>query len=79
MAIITDFLEEHDDGVIFYRKYSDIPGKALLQVETGVVYGEVAVTNDDIYTYTEVDDPEYADEDEDIDFETLSRELEDLL
>lgn len=56
--IVTEFLEQHEDGTIFYRRYSNTPGKALLQVETGVIYGEVAVTDADPYTYQEVDNPE---------------------
>lgn len=52
-----DFLEQHEDGVIFYRVYSDI-GKAVLQTETGIIYGEVVITDSDPYTYQEVDDPD---------------------
>ncbi len=50
-----EFLEEHGDGVIFYRIYSDTEGKGVLQVETGIIYGEVAVTDTDPYTYEECD------------------------
>lgn len=59
MALVTEFLEQHDDGVIFNRVYSDTLGKAVLQVETGVIYGEVAIADTDPYTYQEIDDPEY--------------------
>lgn len=59
MALVTEFLEQHEDGVVFNRVYSNTLGKAVLQVETGVIYGEVAITNTDPYTYQEVDDPEY--------------------
>lgn len=52
-----EFLEEHEDGVVFYRVYSDSAHGAVLQVETNVVYGEVAITDDDPYTYEEyIDD-----------------------
>lgn len=59
MALVTEFLEQHEDGVIFNRVYSDTLGKAVLQVETGAIYGEVAITDTDPYTYQEVDNPEY--------------------
>lgn len=62
--IVTEFLEQHEDGTIFYRRYSNTPGKALLQVETGYIYGEVAIADTDPYTYEEVDDPEQPVEDE---------------
>lgn len=70
MALVTEFLEQHEDGVIFNRVYSNIPGKCVLQVETGVLYGEVAITDTDPYTYEEVDDPE-ADADDISDAEAL--------
>ena len=59
MALVTEFLEQHEDGVVFNRVYSNTLGKAVLQVETGVIYGEVAITDTDPYTYQEVDAPEY--------------------
>lgn len=48
-----DFLEQHDNGVTFYKVYSDI-GMDVLQVETDNVYGEVAITDDEPYTYADL-------------------------
>lgn len=56
MALKTEFVEQHEDGVIFYRKYSD-DGKGILQIETGAIYDEVCVTDSDPYTYREIDIP----------------------
>lgn len=49
------------DEHTWYRVYSDTIGKAVLQVETGAIYGEVAMRDDDSHTYEECDDPEYHD------------------
>lgn len=47
-----EFVEQHEDGVVFYRLYSDV-GMSVLQVETGNIYGEVCITDDDPHTYEE--------------------------
>lgn len=57
MALQKEFLEKHEDDVVFYRIYSDC-GKAVLQVETSTIYGEVCITDDDPYTYEECDNPD---------------------
>lgn len=51
-----EFHEEHDDGVKFYILSSD-ENKYILQEETGVLYGEVCITDDDTHTYIETDIP----------------------
>lgn len=48
-----EFLEKHEDGTVFYRVYSDTEGMGVLQVESGIKYGEVAITDEDPYTYEE--------------------------
>ena len=52
MALRKEFLEKHEDDVAFYRVFSDC-GKNVLQVETGIVYDDVCITDDDPYTYEE--------------------------
>lgn len=44
------------DGVKLFRTYSD-EGKQLLQVETGVVYGEAIDVEGAPYTYIEYEEP----------------------
>ncbi len=56
--LTVTFLEEHDDGVIFYEVKSPDPTKGVLQVETGIIYGGVAITDDDPHHYEEADIPE---------------------
>lgn len=63
MALVKEFLEKHDDGVIFYLLQSDC-GKDVLQVETGVVYGSVCITDTDPYTYEEVESEDPDEEDQ---------------
>ena len=53
MALVKEFLEQHEDGTTFYRVFSNA-GKDVLQVETNNVYGEVCITDDDPYTYKEI-------------------------
>ena len=53
-----DFLEQHEDYA-FYLVYSETEGKAVLQEETGAIYGSVAMREDDQHTYSECDDPNY--------------------
>lgn len=65
--LIKEFIENRDN-YDWFRLYSDIKGKAILQVETGDIYGEVAMREDDPHTYEEADDPNYNPE-EDIEVE----------
>lgn len=51
------YLEKHDDGVIFYEVTSPDPTKGVLQVETGIIYSGVAITDDDPHHYEEADLP----------------------
>lgn len=76
MALQKEFLEKHDDDVIFYRVFSDC-GKNILQVETDIVYGEVCITDNDPYTYEEIDTEE--DNDEELSFEDIATALEEIL
>ena len=50
------------DEYEWYDLHSDTPGKAVLQVETGIIYDGVAMREDDPHTYEECDDPNYVDE-----------------
>ena len=56
--LIKEFLDERD-GFKWYDLHSDTEGKAVLQVETGIIYGGVAMREDDPHTYEECDDPNY--------------------
>lgn len=62
--LVKEFLEEHEDGVVFYDVHPIEEGKAVLQVETGIIYGGCAITDDDPYTYEQCDDPYYVPETE---------------
>lgn len=55
----TEYFTTRADGVKLYRTFST-EGKALLQVETGIVYSEAVDIEGASYTYEEVE----ADEDE---------------
>lgn len=57
--LIKEYLETREDGHEWYDLHSDTEGKAVLQVETGVIYGGVAMRDDDPHTYEECDDPNY--------------------
>lgn len=71
-------IESPDGEYKWYDLYSDTPGKAVLQVETGVIYGDVAMREDDPHTYEECDDPNYVEEDHGMSEEEERREYERL-
>ena len=55
--IKTEHPFEGNEGLI--KTYTDLEGKVLLQVETGIVYGnEVIDAYPCRYTYEEVDNPD---------------------
>jgi hypothetical protein len=67
MAIIKELFMTRNDGVNLYRTYSD-EGKQVLQVETGIVYGEAIDVEGAPYTYVEYEEPiepEFSDDPED--------------
>jgi len=59
MALIKTVIEVRPNGEVWYDIHSDTEGKGVLQVETGVLYGAVAITDTDPYTYEEADDPDW--------------------
>ena len=63
--LVKEFLT-HQDGYDWYNIYSDTKGKAVYQIETGIIYSGVAMREDDPHTYTECDDPNYNPEQEEI-------------
>lgn len=52
-------IQETPDNFAWFDIYSDTEGKAVLQVETGDIYGCVTMREDDTHTYVECDDPYY--------------------
>lgn len=73
--LIKELLDERD-GFKWYDLHSDTEGKAVLQVETGIIYGGVAMREDDPHTYEECDDPNYVTEegsDEEYDYAEAAR------
>lgn len=64
---------ERLDGTDWYRTWSDT-GKSLLQVETGIIYGEAIDHISNSFTYVEVSG---ADDTEEIDTNELYRILTD--
>lgn len=58
----TEFYTTRSDGVNLYRTFSD-EGKALLQVETGAIYGEAIDIEGAPYTYEEYGEAIEVDED----------------
>jgi len=61
--IIETMLDPVEEGGSFFMKYeSDDPSKALLQNETGLIYKEAIDLITSEYTYTEIDDPDYIEE-----------------
>ena len=59
--LVKKYLDEQD-GYKWYDVYSDTEGKAVLQVETGVIYSCVCMREDDPHTYEECNDPDYQEE-----------------
>lgn len=57
--LIKEFLETREDGHSWFDLHSDTEGKAVLQVETGYIYGAVCMRDDDPHTYDECDDPHF--------------------
>ena len=57
--LIKDLIETREDGHSWYDLHSDTEGKAVLQKETGDIYGSVCMRDDDPHTYEECDDPYY--------------------
>lgn len=55
--LIKELMEVGDDGHAWYDIHSDTEGKAVLQVETGMIYSAVAMRDDDPHTYKECDEP----------------------
>ena len=53
--IVREFYKTRQDGVNLYRTYSD-SNKYILQVETGIKYGEAIDVENANYTYTESDE-----------------------
>lgn len=56
--LIKELIEVRDDGHTWYDIHSDTEGKAVLQVETGIIYSAVAMRDDDPHTYEECDEPD---------------------
>ena len=56
--LIKEFLDNRDVHD-WFNIHSDTEGKAILQVETGIIYSDVAMRDDDPHTYIECDDPNY--------------------
>ncbi len=52
--IITEFVGTREDGVNLYCRYSD-KGVMLLQIETGIIYGDPVDVENAPYTYEETD------------------------
>ena len=57
--LIKDFIETREDGHSWYDLHSVIDGKAVLQKETGDIYGAVCMRDDDPHTYEECDEPNF--------------------
>lgn len=53
--VVRELFMTRNDGVNFYKHYSDA-GYVLLQVETGVKYGEAIDVENAPYTYVETDE-----------------------
>lgn len=66
--LLQEYMEDVG-GYAFYRVYSPNKGMAVLQEETGIIYPEVAMREDDPRTYSEVEsgkEPEPEPDSEDI-------------
>jgi hypothetical protein len=53
--VIREYHKTREDGVRLFRTYSDT-NRYLLQVETGVIYGDAIDVESANYTYEETDD-----------------------